>query len=309
MSGGRLELVDDTETATGQAFLSPRRAAERGRARLEPGHKVGSGLCNRRHRRNGKTRQHKVSVCEATGLPRLRDRHQALQAAKTTRSRGLEVCIFACPACGGVHLELTASQEPAVASVPSVPAAAFLASLESRKKRYVLADIENPTRGARASCRQVATFWDLIKKQAPGIAPHDHVVVGASRSVARRYRRVISGENVKWVVGADAPDGADHALLAAIDLRRVARDFDELVIISGDHAFADLARRAKALGLTVHVVTAEHRGKSPMLSRELAAIANTRSFVRLEARKQKQENLARIRQVSGRMRPAAVDAA
>ena len=109
-------------------------------------------------------------------------------------------------------------------------------------------------------------------------------MVGASRSVVRKYRRAIHGANVRWIVGADAPDGADRALLAAIDLRRVARDYDELVIVSGDHAFADLARRAKMLGLTVQVVTAQHPEQRSMLSRELAAAADTRTLVRLEGR-------------------------
>ena len=124
----------------------------------------------------------------------------------------------------------------------------------------------------------------MLKHQAPGVAPRDHVVVGASRNVARKYRAAIHGTNVKWVVGANAADAADRALLGAIDLHRVARDYDELVIISGDGAFSDLARRAKRAGLTVQVVTTEHPEQRSMLSRELAAAADVHTLVRLEAR-------------------------
>ena len=134
------------------------------------------------------------------------------------------------------------------------------------------------------------------------MAAHDHVVVGASRSVARKYRPVITGHNVKWVIGANAPDAADYALLGAIDLRRVARDYDELVIISGDHAFADLARRAKASGLTVHVVTAEHPENRSTLSRELSAAADIRSVVRLRARSQRARTIQATRAMSAAWR-------
>lgn len=77
----------------------------------------------------------------------------------------------------------------------------------------------------------------------------------------------IGGDNVKWVVGADGSNGADRALLEAIDPRRVARRYDELVIMSGDHAFADLAHHANGLGLQVHVVTTRRGDGSSSLSR------------------------------------------
>ena len=140
----------------------------------------------------------------------------------------------------------------------------------------------------------MAAFWDILKRQAPGIAPHDHVVVGAGRGVAQRYRTSITGPNVRWVTGANAPDGADRALLGAIDLYRVARHYDELVIVSGDHAFADLARRAKTFGLSVQVVTAETPEGRPMLSRELAAAADVHTLVRLKVRPNRRENLRRL---------------
>lgn len=248
--------------------------------------RIDSVLTTRTRRRVGAVRRHKLPLCHSTGLARYRDRHQARHGAETMLAgqRAFEVHTFACPDCRGWHLEQTFAREPIAQAPWGEPVEEFIVSLPTRKRRYFLVDIENPTHGAKATCQDVAEFWSIVKRQAPGIAPHDHVVVGASRMVVRKYRAAINGSNVKWVVGADAADAADRALLAAINLRAVARDYNELVIISGDHTFADLARRAKKAGLTVQVVTAEHPDQRTMLSRELAAAANTRTRIRLQPR-------------------------
>lgn len=56
------------------------------------------------------------------------------------------------------------------------------------------------------------------------------------------------------------------------------------MITSGDHAFADLAGRAKAAGLSVQVLTVEHPTGRKTLSRELAAAADTHALIRLRRR-------------------------
>lgn len=266
--------------------------------------RINSVLTSRRdacRRQNARpTRRHSLPLCQATGLARYRDRHQALDGAGASVAGEcrLKVSTFACPDCRGFHLERAYAREPITVAPTAAPSEAFTSTLAFRRRRYVLVDIENPTRGARATAQEVAAFWALLKQQAPGIAPHDHVVVGAARAVVRKYRDAIRGANVKWVVEADAPDGADRALLAAIDLSRVAQEFDELVIVSGDHAFADLARRAKSHGLAVHVVTTERPGQRSTLSRELAAVADTRTRVRLRSRSLTRDNVAAIHGVA-----------
>ena len=269
---------------------------------------INSELATSTRRLTGRGRRHKLPICPATGLARYRDRHQARHGAEAVAAgaHDFKVCTFACPDCHGFHLEKTYPREPIDVAGAAAPTEAFTSSLASRKRRYVLVDVENPTRGARATAQEVADFWAILKQQAPGIAPHDHVVVGAARAVVRKYRAAICGTNVKWVVGADAPDGADRALLAAIDLHRVARGFDELVIVSGDHAFADLARRAKSRGLTVHVVTTEHPEQRSVLSRDLAALADTRTLVRLQSRKLIRDNVTAIQTVARASRPPLV---
>ena len=263
---------------------------------------IASACTTRAHHGRSHGNQHRLPLCTSTGLARYRDRHQARQAAeaRTKGPIGLKVSTFACPDCRGYHLEELYGKQPISFGDATEPTEAFLASLSTRKRRYVLVDIENPTLGAQATPAEVAEFWNVLKQQAPGIAPHVHVVVGAARGVVHHYRAAIHGPNVRWVVGAQCPDGADRALLAAIDLRRVARDFDELVIVSGDHAFADLARRAKRAGLSVQVVTAEHPDQHSSLSRELAAAADTHTLVRLGSRARRSG-----RQVGKALRPAA----
>ena len=102
--------------------------------------------------------------------------------------------------------------------------------------------------------------------------------LGAARSQARA--ELLSGS-------------LGHEIGVTVDVQ-VARDYDELVIVSGDHAFADLARRAKTFGLSVQVVTSETPQGRPMLSRELAAAADVHTLVRLKVRPNRRENLRRL---------------
>jgi hypothetical protein len=246
---------------------------------------------------DGNIRRHKLPMCKRTGLARYRDRHQARQGAdaKAAGADSNKTATFACPDCKGFHLEKIFGGQPAFERAAPAMTYEFTSSPADEKRRYVLFDVENPTHGAKATSQDLAALWRLIEKKVLGITPDDHIVIGAARYVVRRYRAAVQGANIKWVVGADAPDGADRALLAAINLHRVARDFDELVIISGDRAFAELARRAKALGLSVHVITAEHSEQRSMLSRELAAAADIQTLLCLESSTAKHNTLTPIR--------------
>ena len=247
-----------------------------------------------------KPRTHRLPICAETGLVRFRDRHQARDGVKALATRVANT--FACHSCRGFHIDVSRVGQPAAPAPISTPAETFQSSIASRKRRYFLIDLENPTRGAKATSAEVAKLWRLLKEQAPGIAPHDHVVVGTSRAVARRYRPVMSGKNVKWVVGANAKDGADRALLAAIDVHSVARRYDELVIFSGDGAFTQLAVNAKRLGLGVHVVTAEHPNGRSMLSRELSDAADIHTVIRLRAKSQRLQAVSAARAMSATWR-------
>ena len=192
--------------------------------------------------------------------------------------------------------------QTAATAPTSIPVEPFQSSMASRKRRYFLIDLENPTRGAKATSDEVAKLWRLLKEQAPGIAPHDHVVVGTSRAVAGRFRPVLSGENVKWVVGANAKDGADRALLAAIDVHSVARRYDELVIFSGDHAFTQVAVNAKRLGLGLQVIAVEHPNGRSMLSLELSDAADIHTVIRRRGKSQRLAAVSAARAMSATWR-------
>lgn len=222
--------------------------------------------------------RHKLPLCHTTGLDRYRDRHQARHgaAALGARNRRLKVATFACSACRGFHLE-SLNRPPTATSAPIGEGAA---SAPTGPRRYILVDIENLVAGY-ATRAEAAALWQVITRGDFGIAPSDHVVVGGNRYVAAKFSSTIAGPNIKWVVGAQEPDAADRALLAAINLHQVAKRYDELVIMSGDHAFRDLARNAKAHGLRVHVVTSTRAGRGRSLSRKLAAAADRRTTVHL----------------------------
>lgn len=198
----------------------------------------------------------------------------------TSGEKAFEAKAYSCSSCKGFHIEKVFSRKPTVPAPEPVPSNAFLASLETRKRRYFLVDIENLTGGAKISASEALKLWKVIKQQAPGVAPHDHVVFGASRGVFHKYRNAFAGQGIKWVIGDNAKDGADLALLSAVDIHRVSKDFQELVIVSGDHIFAPLARRAAQKGLTVHVITAAAKGQKSSLSRELKDASDIHSRIR-----------------------------
>jgi len=68
---------------------------------------INSELRGRRRKSARPDRLHRLALCEVTGLARYRDRHQAKQAAElATMGRcPYRVTSYACPACGGFHLE------------------------------------------------------------------------------------------------------------------------------------------------------------------------------------------------------------
>ena len=127
----------------------------------------------RRGNPTSKPRKHTLSKCEGTGLARFRDRHQARYGVKalSAGTKDYEVSSFACPDCRGWHVEKIIVREPIAARGTTARAQAFTASLASRKRRYFLVDIENPTRGAKATCEQVAEFGACSSTKPPASRP------------------------------------------------------------------------------------------------------------------------------------------
>ena len=251
-----------------------------------PSQLISTQLAPRTPHRNGKAPSHRLPVCTETGLPRYRDRHQARDAAHsiTMCSPRFRAHTYPCLDCRGFHIEKSPVLYSNLTDAPRKSSVIAAAPQSSSRRRYVLVDIENLTQGAQASCAEVGQLWATLQNKALGITHRDHVVVGAALGVHRKYRTAIHSAQTKWVVGTAGPDGADRALIAAIDIARVAREFDELVIASGDHAFAELAGRALQLGMRVHVVYAENRGQRTALAGQLFELADTRTLIRSDLR-------------------------
>lgn len=124
---------------------------------------------------------------------------------------------------------------------------------KSSVRRFHLIDIENLTGGPFCGL-----YRPVSKRYAEEVptGPDDLLVVGSDASGL--LSAAAAFPNARRVFGR-GPDGADRALLAAVDQRVLATGFDELVIGSGDKAFSFLAAWARSVGLTTTAVVG--RGK------------------------------------------------
>jgi len=122
-------------------------------------------------------------------------------------------------------------------------------------------------------------------RAAVRLSRRDLAIVGCDKSGALAAARALP--HCRLVVGY-GPDGADNALVAAIDERVLHERFTTLVIGSGDHHFAVLAARAKAAGLTTVAVIG--RGK---LSRALAHRVDAVIYL------DRDEAVAEVRELTG----------
>lgn len=135
-------------------------------------------------------------------------------------------------------------------------------SREHLSRKIVLIDLENMLFGdhesAAAQSRQSS---EQILSLAEARRPTDHLIVGCNPHLAFVAKDLFPAAKI---VTGKGKDGADLALVATIDLEHAASRFSELCIVSGDHAFSELAREARIHGLEVRVV-APHAGLSTAL--------------------------------------------
>lgn len=111
------------------------------------------------------------------------------------------------------------------------------------------------------------TRWVWQRYAASGVLkPGDQVVVATGPAFAAAAWFALPTIGVRRLVRSGV-DGADLALLDETDPRWVARRYGRLVISSGDHVFALLARQAALAGMQVTNVTGYGR-PSPTLARQ-----------------------------------------
>lgn len=125
-------------------------------------------------------------------------------------------------------------------------------------RKAIAIDIENMVGGSDADAGTFATAWRVITKHALSIRPGDLVVVASGTHAAPRVMSALVGESVqlRWRGGID---GADLALIEFFDLPHTAGRWSQLVIASGDHVFAPLARQARELGMSTHQIIGRGR--------------------------------------------------
>lgn len=122
-------------------------------------------------------------------------------------------------------------------------------------RRYFIIDIENLLGGARYVTDEAVGFAELVLRRELGMHPDDQILIGVTAiHVMFPIHRVFPGKAQRIVCG---PDGAELAILRALDPSHVAHRFDEVVIVSGDGMFASLAAQLAFHG--ARVIVAGHR--------------------------------------------------
>ena len=124
---------------------------------------------------------------------------------------------------------------------------------DQRSRKLVLVDLENVLFG-----RHETTDLSVLRERSSELQAlaqarrsEDQLLVGCNPQLVFAARGAFP--RAKIVVGKGA-DGADRALLDAFDLDVAFRRFSEVCIVSGDHAFADLAYEVRQAGLDLRVL-------------------------------------------------------
>lgn len=137
-----------------------------------------------------------------------------------------------------------------------------------------LIDAENLGGGPDMGIDEIRYMLHFYFQNVPATANDQFYLAGSSHFIKRAIT-ALPDRDVRLLV-RDGKDGADHALLDSIDIDHVARQFDRLVIASGDGAFEGLALEARARDLHVQVVCGVGT-----LSRSLCRAASTVSRLKL----------------------------
>lgn len=137
-------------------------------------------------------------------------------------------------------------------------------------------DLENLVGGTDASPGDLRAAWDAYRGHGIGIADDDHVIIATSSHVARVAWFALPATGIQRLV-RDGQDGADLALIDAVDVPHAATRYGRISLASGDHAFTQLVLEAKSHRMRVQLVIG--RGQP---SRELMAACTARTWLRLD---------------------------
>ena len=143
----------------------------------------------------------------------------------------------------------------------------------NRSRKIVLIDLENMLFGSHEGSddAQSQNRSAEILSLAQARRPEDTIIVGCNPQLVFLANELFP---VSQIVVGKGKDGADNALIDALDLDRAVERYAELCIVSGDNAFCAIAHPARAAGLSVRIV-APHAG----LSTALRVFADTAVFL------------------------------
>jgi len=127
-----------------------------------------------------------------------------------------------------------------------------------------LVDGDNMTSGGQRPVDDVSRVLERLAALMQGWP----VTFAVQRRLAVDYMLAYAGRGWGLRFASMAPDAADHELLQAAD-EFVAHDVRDLIVASGDHAFAELAGRAR-----LHVFSYRNQ-----LSRQLRLAATTVTYL------------------------------
>lgn len=141
---------------------------------------------------------------------------------------------------------------PHSAPRPRVAAAASAGAAGRHRRRRArtlhLMDLENLLAG-RVDCPAVAGLWHDYQR-VTDFRWDDHVIVAVSKKNAAATFFALPAA-IQRIVGRNIPDGADLALIEAVDIDWAARRFGQVMVATGDGIFTDTARRLHERGLQV----------------------------------------------------------
>ena len=123
----------------------------------------------------------------------------------------------------------------------------------SSHRRFVAMDIENINGGAVTGVDSATVAWREVA-EVIGLSDHEQVVmgVGPSSLLAAGFSR----PSARCVMGRGL-SGADHALIEVLRSERIPNRFNEVVIVSGDGEFSEIAAWLASEGASVTVVARE----------------------------------------------------
>ena len=128
-------------------------------------------------------------------------------------------------------------------------------------RRAILVDLENIIGGAAMTVDEAA-WGRAILELLLAIRPDEHVIIGACEKGHLNTKLAWAGARV--VGTGTGPDAADEALIEVLEDEELGERFTEIVLVTGDHGFAETVRSLVGEGTPV-TVASWRGGLSPLL--------------------------------------------